>query len=667
MFAHRARGSRQRRLLLESLEERAVPAAFGIPWSDPGHITISFAPDGTRIAGHASMLFQTLGPRTAAAWEGQILRAFQTWAAGAGISVSAVPDDGEAFGTPGQVQHDPRFGDIRVGAQPMASDALAISVPNDPSMTGTWTGDLLFNSADLFDAKHLDLFAVALHEAGHTFGLDESPDPKSPMFGSYADNTALTPGDVKAIQALYGTRRADLREGSSGNETISTASQLPIPGGYNGATPLVAFGDIGTSKDVDIYAIRPPLSNYQGPATIRLQSAGISLLAPHLTVLDARGNVLGDAQATGAFGDVVTVRLARVSPGQTYYLKVQGATSDVFGIGHYGLAVTFDGLSTTAGSRVDQVLRGDYQTLDPNEIDSLFRDPAHALFHDDHHSDDATASATVLAPTPGFPRDSHYGIVASIADPADVDNYRVKTVSAPSGQLNVVTVKVRAIAPNGAAPKVAVFDSDGNPVSTTILANGDGLYTIQAVGFKSGGNLILRVAAAGNPARVGNYGLDADFGGAAANPTTFATGTVSAAAPTRSAPLYIARSQLFQFLLAANAPGTPAGVGVRMSIVDASGRTVFDLTAMAGDVVSGPSVLLTPGAYTVRYSAVAPKGVAIPAVSFQLSGRVISDPIGPTISDPTLNPVYTTPKKPGVYTYPTGDVSTIAYWLGATA
>ena len=47
--------------------------------------------------------------------------------------------------------------------------------------------------------------------------------------------------------------------------------------------------------------------------TFRLQSAGISLLTPQLTVLDSKGNVLGDAQATSDFGDTVTVHLNQSS------------------------------------------------------------------------------------------------------------------------------------------------------------------------------------------------------------------------------------------------------------------------------------------------------------------------------------------------------------------
>src|SRR6185312_4883161 len=117
--------------------------------------------------------------------------------------------------------------------------------------------------------------------------------------------------------------------------------QVPFPGSYTGATPLVEYGDITTTKDVDFYAVRPP-SNYNGPITFRLQSQGISLLTPHLTVVDAKGNVLGEAEAASDFGDTVTVHLNQSSSNATYYVKVEDATHDVFGVGSYGLAVTFD-------------------------------------------------------------------------------------------------------------------------------------------------------------------------------------------------------------------------------------------------------------------------------------------------------------------------------------
>src|SRR5205823_10674774 len=157
--------------------------------------------------------------------------------------------------------------------------------------------------------------------------------------------------------------------------TISTATQIQFPGGYTGATPLVVYGDIGSNKDADVFAVKPPSSNYKGPITFRLQSTAISLLTTKLTVMDSKGNVLGQAQAASGLGDTVTVHLNQSSSGATYYLKVEGATHDVFGIGSYGLAVTFDATNTVTASALDAVLRGPYQNLSPSDINAIFLNP----------------------------------------------------------------------------------------------------------------------------------------------------------------------------------------------------------------------------------------------------------------------------------------------------
>jgi hypothetical protein len=191
-----------------------------------------------------------------------------------------------------------------------------------------------------------------------------------------------------------------------------------------------------------------------------------------------------------------------------------------------------------------------------------------------------------------------------------------------------------------------------------VLANGDGVYTVQATGLKSGGNIYLQVSSSTEPgATPGNYALEARFGTVATTLTDFASGTAAPAAPS-TYHLYIGQTQLFQFLLSAGAPGTPGGT-IELTIRDASGKVVADMTSAAGDVVSAPAVLLTPGAYTLRV--VATGGDV--SQTYDLSGQEISDPIGPSVSDPTLTPVYTNPTTPGTYTYPGGVVTTRPYWL----
>src|SRR5262249_30697856 len=101
-MGNREKSKRRQRLTVELLEDRAVPATFGVPWTDPSRLTLSFAPDGTSIAGHTSSLIQTLNAQQpAAVWQQEILQAFQTWAVQANINIGLVNDGGQAFGIAG--------------------------------------------------------------------------------------------------------------------------------------------------------------------------------------------------------------------------------------------------------------------------------------------------------------------------------------------------------------------------------------------------------------------------------------------------------------------------------------------------------------------------------------------------------------------------------------
>src|SRR5580692_9916357 len=123
------------RLAIEQLEDRLTPT-WGIPWPSPTTLTLSFVPDGTSVSGTPSNLFALMGPNTAA-WETDILQAFQTWAVKSNINIGLVSDDGAPLGTPGLAEGNAGFGDIRIAAIPLSTSAgnldLADTAPYDPA------------------------------------------------------------------------------------------------------------------------------------------------------------------------------------------------------------------------------------------------------------------------------------------------------------------------------------------------------------------------------------------------------------------------------------------------------------------------------------------------------------------------------------------------------
>ena len=197
-----------------------------------------------------------------------------------------------------------------------------------------------------------------------------------------------------------------------------------------------------------------------------------------------------------------------------------------------------------------------------------------------------------------------------------------------------------------------------------ILSNNGESFTIQAVGLKPGGWYSLKVGAetSAGASATGNYALTAQFGTTAATLDTFAEATDVPAGATRSTTLYVGETQLMNFVLGVDLPkGTviPGVSSVEMTIIDSAGRVVFRLKGAAGDTVSGPALLLTPGAYRLVFAVAGPIGSSL---SIRLMGSEISDPIGPVLTDPSLTPIYTIPTTPGWFNYP-GGIRTTAPFL----
>ena len=269
--------------------------ADALLWGGDAHLTLSFAPDGTQIAGLSSSLFATFNAVAPTdQWQEAILRAFQTWAVQTNGGVGVVADSGAEFGSAGAWRGDARFGDIRIGSAPLATGAFAIAIPASDVLSGTWVGDVIFNSNASLDTLD-EVFAVALHEAGHIFGLEHNPDPLSPMHvHGITPVTSLTPSDISSLQQLHGSPQPDVNEFDKSNDSIADATHLDlnqVDSLPEGSAPSVVYGGVSSTTDRDFYRFQAP-DDYTGALSVVLRTKGISLLAPSLSILDTNGDLV---------------------------------------------------------------------------------------------------------------------------------------------------------------------------------------------------------------------------------------------------------------------------------------------------------------------------------------------------------------------------------------
>jgi hypothetical protein len=507
---------------LELLEDRTVPAVFQ-PWPDARHLTLSFMPDGTQIGTATSNLFQTLdalAPR--AAWQREIVRAFQTWAAVANVEIGLVQDYGEAAGTGTNAQGDLRFGDIRIGAYVQSANVLATNTPYDPAATGSWTGDVFLNSRFGFSVGGQggpDLFTVFLDEAANVLGLPDSTDPASARYGSYVGaKGGLTAQDASDLQALYGAKDPDAGERYDpkakthpGNDTPDRATPITLPDGFDRSAPLTVGGVISTGQDVDYYAFKTlkALDLSSDGVTIRLRTAGVSQLQGRLSVYDRAGNLVATAQDADPLSGDLSIQLTSPTASANYTIRVDGVPgAGVFGVGAYQLEVDYRPLAVQASmAGFQQALRGS-----PVAAEAAETQADQIWLTTDGNSNDRLDRATPLSPDSYFAANSHYQAVGSLTEAADVDVYKAKAPAFPKEQAYTLAVTLKSLDGSSPVPAVSVYDKDRHLVNATVTVSGGGVLTVQVASPLPGADYFVLVqrpagAAAGSP----DYLLTAQF------------------------------------------------------------------------------------------------------------------------------------------------------------
>ncbi|TWU24689.1 Ig-like domain-containing protein [Bythopirellula polymerisocia] len=654
-------------LSFETLEPRAMLDAAGFLTGVDVHLTLSFAADGTQIAGQSNALaakFDSIAPE--AEWKEVILRAFQDWAVNTNADIGVVTDGGQSFGSGGASQGDSRFGDIRIGAIAMAPNTGGVSVPTDGRVSGTWFADVIFNTA--FDYQSLDdIYAIALHEAGNVFGLDDNNDPNSPLHTSIPPEVHFpTANDIANLQALHGIRAPDLNEvpdsGGGGNQTdndsFANATQLDTnetASLINGSAPSIVYGDITSQTDLDFFVIDTP-GNYTGPTTFQLRSQGISLLAPHLTIYDNNHQLLGEAMATQRTGDLVSVHLPTLGSTDKIFIKVSSDNTDVYGVGGYSLVVTFDSRNEIDQATIDAIAGGAFRFLNSEDLSKFFDADDQELFNDDMHTNDSSSEATELETSPGYVQHTRYDVVGSIADPFDSDFYTIKAPVVADPLLNVMTILIRSIDAGGLIPAISLLDEDDLAVPFEVLSNGGGDLIVQVADVTPRNDYRIEVKAATPGALFdkGNYELTVFFGSQTTVLNTLASAAIGNGVAQRTHTLYVGKPQLFHFLLQADLAATTSPTALLATIVDDQGTPVYQFATRPGETHSREAVLLEPGSYTVAVSVYTLDGSTPPEINYKVKGLAISDPFVGDPNDPTANP-FACPEMPGFFCYP-GDV-----------
>ncbi|MCA9137784.1 MAG: matrixin family metalloprotease [Planctomycetales bacterium] len=630
---------------LQTLEDRRLLTVFGTAWPDERNLRISFPSDGVQIGNHQNEVNQLLDLiATRQEWQELALRAYQTWAVHADINVGLRNDYNVDFGAPGLTVGDPRFGEFRIGAIPQQG-LVANSVPFQ-AVAGTYSGDLVLNSNQNFtfhdwadnagpdpstiSPNDRDLFSLFLHETGNTLGLDDNLLNWSVMFRQYTvPKGVLAAEDIAAIQALYG-QRSDPYE-LVDNGQIQAASLIPTPAGIDPNHDVIRTrGSLRTGDDVDTYKI-VPAPNFDS-VTVRVRTAGVSLLQSRLEILDSFGQVISQTSADSVFDNDNELTIVGLQNYSEIYLRIAATDpSDIYSVGDYWVEVDY----RDPAERASDPTPGSYDS----GPDTLFAN-YDLIDSESGVNDDIEDAADLTATSPSS--GERFEFTSSVSGASDVDYFRMTAPATVWGRLVVHVSGVGLVKPD---VRLSVVDSSGQSVGTAAKLRADGTFTVEVASPQASQDYFIKVSVDPNSTvGVGNYVAVAEFEAPAAQMNDLVNGDLTSAVDT-FVRWTAGKTKLFRFDLSATS--NDARQAVRLTVYDAHTREIKAVVVAHAGVMRTGLAWLQQGEYILRFTAISNGAAPVTGCSFLLTTDGISDDQDEDPDDPSDDPDY----DPYSYTY----------------
>jgi Ca2+-binding RTX toxin-like protein len=164
-----------------------------------------------------------------------IRQAFATWDLFADLDFREVSDS---------VSADIRLGERFIDGRPAAGGSTTLGVASS-----WWNQNGYEKAAISFDIDAFDsddrFYWTALHEIGHTLGLDHSPSTSDLMYGflNAQNRQGVSLGDVQGIQALYGSEGGRIAIlGTAAGDTLTGDDAANLIYAKGGADTIIAGG-----------------------------------------------------------------------------------------------------------------------------------------------------------------------------------------------------------------------------------------------------------------------------------------------------------------------------------------------------------------------------------------------------------------------------------------